>query len=172
MKVTDDILNKLIDNELSKKEISELYNLIKHDEIALGKVKAHQMIDSILKKIDIESAPEDTTKKIMERISKSILVTEKKSGFIKFIAVSFSILIILTISLVLSLANQSEVSEESSTYSELVNSVISYFTSLNISVDNNLMLIIGGILAILFFVSSYFMFEEHRSFKQKLENYF
>jgi len=61
MKVTDEILNKLIDNELNDREIEELHRLIKYDEVALSKVKAHQMVDSILKRIDIDLAPEDTT---------------------------------------------------------------------------------------------------------------
>ena len=56
MKVTNELLNKLIDDELNTQEIEELHYLIKHDEMALSKVKAHQMVDSILKKIDVELA--------------------------------------------------------------------------------------------------------------------
>ncbi len=172
MKITDEILNKLIDNELNKKEIEELHDLIKRDDFALGKVKAHQMVDSILKKIDVESAPEDTTEKIMERISNSVLVADKKNGFLKFIISSFALLSFLTIAFVLFVSSTSEVNESSTKYSNFIDKFVSFFTSLNISINDNVMIVIGGVLMILFFVSGYFMLEERKSFKQKLENYF
>ncbi len=52
-KVTDEILNKLIDNELSSSEIDELHQLIKKDEKLLSKTKAHQMVDNVLKKLEL-----------------------------------------------------------------------------------------------------------------------
>lgn len=175
MKITDEILNKLIDNELNKKEIEELHDLIKSDDIALGKVKAQQMVDSVLKKIELESAPENTTEKIMERISNSVLVADRKGGFFKFIISSFAVLSVFTIGFVLAISQTSEGSKDSAIsteYSNFVDKVFSYFTSFNITIDNNVMLIIGGALMLLFFVSGYFMLEERKSFKQKLENYF
>jgi len=171
MKVTDEILNKLIDDELNNKEIIELHDLIKHDEITLSKVKAHQMVDSILKKIDIELAPENTTSIIMERISNSLLIKEKKNGFFKFIVAAFVFLIISIIGYLFSIASETQLTETSSRYSEITSDLIKFFSSFNISLNNELMLIIGGVLTVLLLISGYFMLEEHRSFKQKLENY-
>jgi len=172
MKVTDELLNKLIDDELNVREIEELHHLIKHDEIALSKVKAHQMVDSILKKIDVELAPEDTTSIIMERISNSLLVKEKKNGFFKFVISVFVFLIIFVFGYIFSISGETQATETSSKYSEITNKIVEFFSSFAISLDNELMLIIGGILTILLLVSGYFMLEEHKSFKQKLENYF
>ncbi len=172
MKVTDEILNKLIDNELNEREIEELHKLIKYDEAALSKVKAHQLVDSILKKIDIELAPEDTTTKIMERISNSLLLKEKKNGFFKFVVSSFVFMIIFIIGYMISISSKVYISGTSPKYSQIVDKVVNFFSSFNIPLNNELILIIGGVLTVLLLVSGYFMFEEHRSFKQKLENYF
>ncbi|MEN8194146.1 MAG: hypothetical protein ABFS12_15085 [Bacteroidota bacterium] len=172
MKITDEILNKLIDNELNKKEIEELHDLIKHDEAALIKVKTHQMVDSVLKKIDIEAAPEDTTAVVMDRISNSLLVNENKNGFIKIIVSSFVFLLVITIGFLFSITDETQADESPSFVSEIINKFVSYFSSIEISFDSNLMLIIGGALTLLFLISGYFMLEEHKSFKQKLENYF
>ncbi len=172
MKVTDELLNKLIDDELNAREIEELHNLIKHDEIALSKVKAHQMVDSILKKIDVELAPEDTTSIIMERISNSLLVKEKKNGFFKFVLSVFVFLIIFVFGYIFSISGKTQVTESSSKYSEISDKIVEFFSSINVALDNELILIIGGLLSILLLISGYFMLEEHRSFKQKLENFF
>jgi len=171
MKVTNELLNKLIDDELNAREIEELHNLIKHDEMALIKVKAHQMVDSLLKKIDVELAPEDTTSIIMERISNSLLVKEKKNGFFKFIISSFIILILFVFGYILSISGETQAAETPSKYSEITNEIVKFFSSFSLSLNNELLLIIGGVLSILLLISGYFMLEEHRSFKQKLENY-
>jgi hypothetical protein len=171
MKVTDEILNKLIDNELNDREIEELHRLIKYDEVALSKVKAHQMVDSILKKIDIDLAPEDTTPIIMERISNSLLIKERKNGFFKFIIASFIFMIIFIIGYLVSISGKTYVSETPSKYTEIIDKFVNFFASFNVVLDSELMLIIGGVLTVMLLISGYFMFEEHRSFKHKLENY-
>ncbi len=171
MKVTNEILNRLIDNELNDREIEDLHNLIKYDEIALSKVKAHQMVDSILKKIDVELAPEDTTSVIMGRISNSLLIKERKNGFFKFIISSFVFLIIFIIGYLVSIAGETQAVKSPSKYSEYTNKIVDFFSSINLTFNNELMLIIGGVLSVMLLISGYFMLEEHRSFKQKLENY-
>ena len=171
MKVTNELLNKLIDDELNAREIEELHNLIKHDEMSLSKVKAHQMVDSVLKKMDVELAPEDTTSIIMERISNSLLVKEKKNGFFKFVLSVFVFLIIFVIGYIISIAGETQVTESSPKYSEYTDKIVEFFSSISISFDNELMLIIGGVLSVMLLISGYFMLEEHRSFKHKIENY-
>jgi hypothetical protein len=172
MKVTDEILNRLIDNELNDREIEELHQLIKYDEVALSKVKAHQMVDSILKKIDVDLAPEDTTSRIMERISKSLLVKESKNGFFKFIISFFVLMIVFIVGYMISIFSKTYSPSTPSKYSKVVDKIINLFASFNITLDNELILIVGGVLTVMLLISGYFVFEEHRSFKHKLENYF
>lgn len=171
MKVTDEILNKLIDNELNDREIKELHRLIKYDEVALSKVKAHQMVNSILKRIDVELAPEDTTSKIIARISNSLLIKERKNGFFKFIIASFAFMIIFIVGYLISISGKIYVLETPSKYSEIIDKFVNFFASFNFALDNELILIIGGVLTVMLLISGYFMFEEHRSFKHKIENY-
>ncbi len=172
MKVTDEILNKLIDNELNDREIEELHKLIKYDETALSKVKAHQMVDTILKRINVDLAPEDTELKIMERISKTLMVKERKNGFFKFIISSFVLMLIFILGYMISISGKVYVPGNSSKYSAIIDKVVNFFSALDIAMDNELILIIGGALTVMLLISGYFMLEEHRSFKQKLENYF
>jgi hypothetical protein len=167
--ITNEVLNKLIDNELNSSEIDELHSLIKKDEKLLSKTKAHQMVDNVLKTLEIENAPQNTTDLIMEKITQTVLAKEKKNGFFKFIVSSFAFSMLLVIGFILFSKPDGEGVSKSffNTFKEKISENLSSF-SLPISYD--LLLIITSALTIIVLISGYFIFEEHKSFKQKLDS--
>ncbi|MCK5456023.1 MAG: hypothetical protein KAI45_02780 [Melioribacteraceae bacterium] len=167
--LTNDILNKLIDNELNSSEIDELHNLIKKDEKLLSKTKAHQMVDNVLKRLEIEDAPLNTTELIMGKITQSVLAKEKKNGFFKFIISSFVVLTLLVVGFVFSAKPSGEGVAES--YFNAFKSKLSEnLSNFSIPISSDLLLIIASALTVIILISGYFIFEEHKSFKQKLDS--
>lgn len=132
--LTDEMLNKLIDNELNTTEIDELHKLIKNNDELLSRTKAHQMVDSVLKNLKIENAPENTTELIMGKITKSILYKDRKNGFFKFIIGSFVVTLFLVIGFVFSSANAGQ--ENSGTQFDGIRNFMLEFLS-NLSIPRN-----------------------------------
>ncbi|MDA3861600.1 MAG: hypothetical protein PF445_10270 [Melioribacteraceae bacterium] len=167
--LTDENLNKLIDNELSSSEIDELYNLIKKDEKLLSKTKAHQMVDSVLKTLEIENAPANTTDLIMQKITNSVLAKEKKNGFFKFMMGAFAASILLVIGFIIS-SNSVSVTYSESTFSSIREQALEYLQNFTFPINSDLLLVITSALTVIILISGYFVFEEHKSFKQKLDS--
>jgi len=167
--LTNDILNKLIDNELNSSEIDELHKLIKKDEKLLSKTKAHQMVDNVLKKLKIEDAPQNTTGLIMGKITQSILAKEKKNGFFKFVLSAFAVSMLLVVGFVLSSEPSGE-SVSQSFFNSLKDRLTDNFANFSIPVSSDLLLVIASALTVIILITGYFIFEEHKSFKQKLDN--
>jgi len=167
--LTNEILNKLIDNELSSSEIDELHSLIKNDEKLLSKTKAHQMVDNVLKKLEIEDAPQNTTELIMGKITQSILAKEKKNGFFKFVLSAFAVSMLLIVGFVLSSQPSGE-SVSQSYFNSFKERLTENFANFSIPVSSDLLLVIASALTVIIMISGYFIFEEHKSFKQKLDN--
>ena len=167
--LTNDILNKLIDNELNSSEIDELHKLIKKDEKLLSKTKAHQMVDNVLKKLKIEDAPQNTTGLIMGKITQSILAKEKKNGFFKFVLSAFAVSMLLVVGFVLSSEPSGE-SVSQSYFNSLKDRLTDNFANFSIPVSSDLLLVIASALTVIILITGYFIFEEHKSFKQKLDN--
>ena len=166
--LTDEILNKLIDNEPNSSEIDELHNLIKNDEKLLGKTKAHQMVDSVLKKLELDKAPANTTDLIMKQITNSVLAKEKKNGFFNFMMGGFAVSIIGVIGFVVSSKPMSQ--EVSGSYFQSIkNKLFENFDSFSLPISNDLLLVITSAITVIIMISGYFIFEEHKSFKQKLD---
>jgi len=167
--VTDEILNKLIDNELSSSEIDELHQLIKKDEKLLSKTKAHQMVDNVLKKLEIEHAPQNTTDLIMEKITQSVLEKEKKNGLFKFIISTFAVSMLLVVGFILFSKPDGE-GVSKSFFNAAKEKLAESFTNFSLPISYDLLLIITSALTIIVLISGYFIFEEHKSFKQKLDS--
>ncbi|MCF6271285.1 MAG: hypothetical protein L3J41_16350 [Melioribacteraceae bacterium] len=168
--LTNEILNKLIDNELNSSEIDELHNLIRNDEKLLSKTKAHQMVDSVLKRLEIEEAPQNTTELIMAKISQSVLLKEKKNGFFKFLISGFTASLLLVLGFIF-LTKPSEQGVSVSYFHSIKDKLFENLSSLSIPISSDLLLIITSAVTIIILFSGYFIFEEHKSFKQKLNSF-
>ncbi len=168
-KISNEILNKLIDNELNNSELNELYSLIKNNEKLLSKTKAHQMIDDVLKKIEIEKAPINTTELIMRKITNSVLQKEKKDSFFKVVIGFFLMLILFIMGFVVTVMPSNN-SGDKSYISIIKNKISEYFPTISINIDGDLLLVVATSFTIVILISFYFVIEEHKTFKQKLDS--
>ena len=172
--LNDEILNKLIDNELSTSEINQINELLSIDSDAMRKVKAHKMVDAILRKLEVEPAPINFTELIMKKISKSTSVKYQKYGFFRFIVATFGILTLSMMGYMISLAIQTN--PEAGTQSRY-ESIIDYMKNtflgidFSVSLNSNLLMVVGASLTLILLLTAYFIFEHHKAFKQKLDQY-
>lgn len=168
-KLSDEILNKLIDNELNRTEIDELHSLIRENDELLSRTKAHQMVDSVLKNLNVENAPEHTTDLIMKKISQSLISKERKNGLFKFMMGGFAVSIITAIGFVLS---TKPIKEETSIpqLTTLKDNVLEFLSSISLPINTELLTVIAASITVVILISGYLIFEGHKSFKQKLDS--
>jgi len=172
IKLTDEILNKYIDGELDVNELAEVKNELGKDDEALARLKALRAVDESLRKIEVESAPNNFTERIMQTLAaKSKAVKPKISYFFVSIVSIFSLgVIAIMIAAVRSLdkeTGQSAIDPFIDKAKEFVgknlNSFHSFFSNQNV-------LLVVSTLTLILLVTAYFTFESHRNFKNKLNS--
>ncbi len=168
-KITDEILNKYIDNELSAAEIEELKNLLSSNPDELDKLKVLRFVDSSLRTMEHDKAPDHIAGSILSRIEALSIVKGKSFYFFYWIVGVFSIMIIGLFGYILSLISPAE-SDGSSVLDNVVNYLSSFSISFNIGLSSNLILLIGASLSIILLIAFYFLVVSHREFKNSLSH--
>lgn len=168
-RITDEILNKYIDGELTSTDLTKFNSLIKEDSISLDKLSALKSVDQALQKLEPEIAPSGVTQKIMKQINsaKSYIKYEADKKFV-FAIMSFLLFAVL-FALVLIAIMSPEISEVSNSMSMVSN----YFKNLTFSLDflkDSTFLILTGSISMILLIVAYFIFESHKSFKQNIES--
>ena len=169
--ISDEILNKYIDGELSTKEINNINELLLTDIDLKKRLSALKRVDTELKGIQVDEVPVGFTLKVMQRISKKNRVPKEQKLFFTYIISFFSLLCLSFVGyLVINIAGEvsetisSDAEKTVSNYSQsLIHSLINIFSGLNIS-------IFGSILSIVLLVSGYFFFEMSKQSKTKLSS--
>jgi low affinity Fe/Cu permease len=168
-KITDEILNDYIDNQLNSEALEEFNNIISSDEEALVKLKALKMVDQSLNSIEVYHAPEGFTQRVMNKIfvkSKAALPNIKRF-FISVVGL-FTIAIISVMIAAYSAADTAEggiklnfLDTAKKFVEENGPSVLKFFSNQNI-------LMIGLALTMILLISGFFLLESHKNFKNKL----
>lgn len=169
--ISDEILNKYLDGELSADEIKSLDDKIRSDAELKKRFNALKKVHKELSLLNADEVPSVFTKKVMMRISKKYRVQKDQKYFIAFIysifgALCFAILgyLIVSVSGEISETITTQTSETVNNYSEnFVQVVKNLFSKMNISV-------LGSILSIVLLVSGYFFFEMSKHSKANLSN--
>ncbi len=170
MHLSDEILNKYVDNELSAEELSEVSEHINACTECLSKLKAQRVVEHQLKRIENFTLSDSFTNLVMTKINVSAIHKPKKSYFMRFIF-SFFALSCLAI-LIFIFANMPEVNN-SGEYSkwfdnagEFINGVFSanqkLFSQKTIS-------LIGSMLTIILLATGYFIYDFHKRFKNHID---
>lgn len=168
-KITDEILNKYIDNELSAAEIEELKNLLSLNPDDLDKLTALRFVHSSLRKLEHDKAPDHIASSIMSRIEAISIVKGRSFSFFYWIVGVFSLMIIGLFGYILSLISPTE-SESSSIVDGITNYFSSFSISFNFGLSSNLILLIGASLSIILLIAFYFLVVSHREFKNSLSH--
>lgn len=170
-KISDEVLNKYIDGDLSSEEKGSIQNLLLTDKELNLRLSALQKIHRELKQIKEDRVSAAFTRKVMLRITNRYKVPKEQKLFISivlsFIGILCSIFvgyILINIAGELSETVTSGTSETVNNYSQnLVQSIVSFLSGMNISV-------FGSILSIVLLVSGYFFFEMSKQSKTNLSS--
>jgi len=95
-KLSDEILNRYIDNELSQTELKIVRDQLQNSEEDKKRLRALQHVHSSLKNVESESVSPDFTQTLMKRILKKSR-SKKEQGFFVFSIASVFVIIALGI---------------------------------------------------------------------------
>lgn len=103
--ITDEILNRYIDGELSSTELKEFNELISEDYSALKKLKALQSVDKFLYALEFDKAPSGITQLIINKMNISGVEIGSGKKFFSSLAIIFSVLTISILAMAYFLAD-------------------------------------------------------------------
>ncbi|MBU2493908.1 MAG: hypothetical protein KJ571_14870 [Bacteroidetes bacterium] len=172
--INDELLNKYIDNELTDVELAEFKKEIQTDAEAQNKLKALKLTDEILNKMEVNRAPVNFTEMFMKKI---ITVSSFHKEKVSYFFVSIISFFVLTITGILGysiskIESGSSSIAEKNQYVQKTKEVLSGgLGELNAILSNDNMLLIGAGLTFVLLISGYFLIENHKNFKEKLNRF-
>lgn len=168
--LTEEILNKYINNELSKEESEMVAKILKNSPADKSKYLELMKIEDGLKKMKSKNVSEGFTKNFMERLRLKTIRDKKQKRFIIFIS---SILVTLTLAFTGTLFF--DIFSKTFSKSQDINlfknvSIDTSFLTENFTkvLSNNNLSIIGITLSLVVLISLYFLLEEVRKTKHRL----
>ncbi len=172
-RLNNDVLNKYVDNELDEFEINELKEIINSNPEAQKQLNAHEMVDIILRKLEAKKAPAGINQFVMDKILNIPQSKSKVNYFFVSVIVVFTTLIFSSLGYLLSQVNFGESSSSTSlgVKEKIANFVSDYIPQVPALLDTSTLLFIGGSLTVVLLISGYFIIENHRSFKSKLNSF-
>lgn len=173
IQITDEILNKYLDGELSSAEADQVKSIIRNSEELQRKFNALKLVHDNLSAITEDEVTAGFTEKLMKQIVKRSTVPKQQKYFIASVVtfivllclIMFGISISAMISATTSAANGSEsVFDSVSGLSEgLVRTIHNLFSGTSLS-------IIGSVFSLILLISGYFFFEMQKRTKTNLGN--
>jgi len=172
MKITDELLNKYIDNELTTEELVEFNKMLSEDEGILQKLKALQFFEQSIKNIEVFKTSPEFTNKLMRKVIPQISSRAKKNYFFRTIVSFFTFLILSVSGYMISILVSSNLTTDSK---ELVFSNLSQFTAEKLNfiekfLTNPNTLMITSSITLFLLLSLYFIIEFHVFSNRKFSN--
>lgn len=172
-KISDEILNKYLDNELTNAEINELKDYLSDHPEEAEKFNAHQLVDNVLREMEHDSAPENFTYNFMQKISGVINSKPQKNYFIRFVFAFLGLGFIGIFTFGLTNLSTSESSTSDRIFDRIgegINNLIPNIDSFNFSINSDLLMLIVSTLILVTLVATYGFINSHKAFKSKIEN--
>lgn len=170
-KISDELINKYLDGELSGQELREFNELLQNDEEALNKLKVHKYVDETLRDIPVEKAPDNIKLSVMQKLKPNFKAKKLTNSFFYAVVGIFSVMILGILGYALKdisfAGGDSMITER---ISESVNkllsgkldSVMSLFTS-------NEFMLAGASVTLILLLVTYFIFESHKDVLKRLD---
>jgi hypothetical protein len=172
MKITDEILNKYLDGELSKEEAEEVKAQLNTSVDIQKKFSALKLVHEKLFQLNVEEVSPDFTTSVMNKIGKQRFVVPKQQ---KYFIVSVATFITLLCLLVFGFSISAIISTSptSTGQSKTFFDSLSHLSDGLVTIMKNLftgkgMSIIGSVFSIVILISGYFFFEMQKRAKTTL----
>jgi Na+/melibiose symporter-like transporter len=168
----DELINDYVDGNLDSGEVEELNRSLLEDPSSVLKLKALKIVDSHLREIKLEAAPDTIVGKVISKLGGVLNKELPKSyffqGIIGFFTLSMAGLIVYFFSYF------SSADKEYSNSEIVINKINIFLTDLMAKltgrlVNSDLMLIIS-IAALIVTLSFYFLYESNKSIKKRLHS--
>jgi preprotein translocase subunit Sss1 len=168
--LSDEILNKYLDSELSAQDLAEVDDILKKSEADRKRFNALKLIHKELLLIKEDKVSDDFTELVMTRVRKKFVLPKQQNYFIISIA---SILVLICLGIVTyiisAIVSSSPVQTESLQITETVNhlgngiviELKKLFSGKNLS-------IVGSVFSLAILISGYFFFEQQKRSKINL----
>ncbi len=171
-KITDELLNDYIDNQLDTSSINELKESIGNDPDSLNKLKALKIVDESLHNLEVFEAPHDFPDRMMELVFKHAKFIKPKinlffAGIVSVFGIVIASVFIAAIILVAKTnppLNNSGILESTESF---IDKNVSFLGGL---FNNNQFLFAGGLLAVILLLSTLIIIDTHKNFKNKLKS--
>jgi len=169
IEITDEILNRYIDGELTSSELEEFKEKLRNSEDAMKRLNALMLVHNELKKYPLKEPSLEFTSQLMKKIMRK--PEQKGQKYFIFSISSFIILIcVLIVSYIASyIVSGTPASENNDTLGifisylqKFVHSISSVFSKGNVS-------IIGIIFSFVIFITAYFFFDSNRRTRTRLD---
>lgn len=170
MKLTDEILNKCIDNELSAAEMRELKDHLAANPSEVEKLKALKLTDNILRELEFDSAPQNFTEKLMSQLNVVYSSKPHKNYFIKIVFALFAIGFIGVSLFGLSQISAGSGDNGENKFEHVFERIGEILPAFSFSISQDTMMLIVSILVLVTLISTYLIVNSHKAFKNNLEN--
>lgn len=168
--LTDELINKYIDNELTVSEINQLKEYLTAHPSEVEKLKAHKLVDSVLRELEFETAPGNITDKIMSKIKTAYSVKIQKNYFMRFIFSLFGLGFVGFYLFGITQVSVESIDKDQSTINNLINQLSNIIPSINFSLSKDLFMLILSAFILILFIATYLMINSHKVFKENIEN--
>lgn len=170
MHISDDILNKYIDNEISGEELNQLNGHLQSCNECLNRLKALRVVDRQLKRIDTYTLPDSFTHMMMQKITATAYhFRPQKNYFFRFVTGTFIFLIFAVLGLlVYMMPDNIFTSQGPSWYENMLDGVVNTFIHYFSYLKNRDASLIGSVLTVILLISGLFIYDSHRQLKNKI----
>lgn len=172
MKRIDELINKYLDSEISSHELEEL-QLLLSDEENYKSFRAYQSVEKSIKNIQTEKAPKLFTEKIM-----NIIVTTNQNKKIRKLYLPimvnsiFIVMIFVAVVLLFNIVNFGNNHTAVESILKNVSHNLSLFVpNLTEILINKTIIFSTSIISLILLISFYYLFDSHKAFKKKLDNF-
>ncbi len=172
MNLTDEILNRYLDGELSESEMQEVQAILRSDESAKKQYNALKLVHDKLLIMEEDKVPAGFTEKVVNQLGKKFKIPAHQKWFFISIFVFVSLLSLLVLGYVIgeilaSAPSQTESVLPVDTVDRLSEGLIvqlkNLFSGKNLS-------IFGSIISLGIMISGYFFFEHQKQMKTNLSS--
>ncbi len=158
-RLSDEILNKYIDNELSEEEKLKIRQQIQSSEEDKKRFAALQAVHINLKKEHVPEVSPDFTSRLMSKIMKQRKAKNEQRVFIFSIGSVFLIILLIIIGFFIS----STINTESSSSVSILNTIVSFMaefgSKISLGFSGKYISIVGSILSFSIILTAYFFFD-------------
>jgi ATP-dependent Zn protease len=168
----DDLVNKFVDNALSKSEINEVEHLVNNDKNFNLNLTTHKYVHESLHDIPQQSAPQNIAENIMKQIIGKLSDRYNKNYFFRVIVFAFISILITFLFMLFFYGSNLQVFQESTNITGYLKTytkpVLSYGQKI---ITSDIFKTVSGLLSFVILLGFYFTFNSYKELKNRLKQF-